>query len=62
MKKIDTNKTKEELNGTIKELKARLLKFKFELNEKSLQDVSQIKKVKKDIARIMTELNRQDSK
>lgn len=62
MKKIETNKTREELNGNLKDQKAKLLKLKFELNEKSLKDVSQIKKVKKDIARILTELNRQNSK
>lgn len=62
MKKIDTNKTKEELSRILKDLKAGLLKLKFELNEKSLKDVSQIKKAKKDIARIMTELNRHNSK
>ncbi len=62
MKRIDINKTREELNGALKEQKAKLLKLKFELNEKSLHDVSQIKKIKKDIARIMTELNRPNLK
>lgn len=36
---------------------AKLLKLKFDLNESKLKDVSQIKKTKKDIARIMTALN-----
>ncbi len=36
---------------------AKLLKLKFDLNENKLKDVSQIKKAKKDIARIMTALN-----
>ena len=62
MKRIDTNKTNEELAGMFKEQKAKLLKLKFELNEKKLKDVSQIKKTKKDIARVMTQLNRHNSK
>ena len=56
MKRIDINKTREELAGMFKEQKAKLLKLKFELNEKRLKDVSQIKKTKKDIARILTAL------
>lgn len=62
MKRIDTNKTREELSAIFEEQKAKLLKLKFELNEKKLKDVSQIKKTKKDIARVMTQLNRQSSK
>ncbi|MBI2064376.1 MAG: 50S ribosomal protein L29 [Candidatus Yanofskybacteria bacterium] len=57
MKRIDTNKTREELTGMFKEQKAKLLKLKFDLNEKKLKDVSQINKTKKDIARVMTALN-----
>lgn len=57
MKRIDTNKTREELAGMFKEQKAKLLKLKFDLNEKKLKDVSQINKTKKDVARIMTALN-----
>ncbi len=57
MKRIDTNKTREELAGMFKEQKAKLLKLKFDLNEKKLKDVSQINKTKKDIARVMTALN-----
>jgi ribosomal protein L29 len=58
MKRIDTNKSREELAAMAGEQKAKLLKLKFELNEKSLKDVSQIKKTKKEIARIMTALNK----
>ena len=63
MKRIDlNNKNKEDLAAMFKEQKAKLMKLKFELNEKVLKDVSQLKKTKKDIARIMTELNHHDSK
>ncbi|MBI2068940.1 MAG: 50S ribosomal protein L29 [Candidatus Yanofskybacteria bacterium] len=55
MKHIDlNNKSKEELSVIFKDQKTKLLKLKFELNEKKLKDVSQIKKVKKDIARVLT--------
>ena len=57
MKRIDTNKTKEELMGIFKDQRAKLLKLKFDLNENKLKDVSQIIKTKKDIARTMTALN-----
>ena len=57
MKRIDTNKTREELACMFKEQKSKLLKLKFELNEKKLKDFSQINKTKKDIARVMTALN-----
>lgn len=57
MKRIDTNKTREELADMFKEQKSKLLKLKFELNEKKLKDFSQINKTKKDIARVMTALN-----
>ena len=56
MKRIDTNKTREELAGMFKEQKAKLLNLKFDLNAKTLKDVSQIRKTKKDIARILTAL------
>ena len=55
MKKLDLqNKTKEELDTMSKDLKAKLLQFNFELGEKRLKDFSQIKKTKKEIARILT--------
>ena len=57
MKRIDTDKTKEELMGIFKDQRAKLLKLKFDLNENKLKDVSQISKTKKDIARTMTALN-----
>ncbi|PIR42031.1 MAG: 50S ribosomal protein L29 [Candidatus Yanofskybacteria bacterium CG10_big_fil_rev_8_21_14_0_10_37_15] len=51
------NKTREELVNMFKNEKTKLSKLKFELNENKLKDASQIKKTKKDIARIMTALN-----
>ena len=59
MKNIETNnKNKEELSAMLKDQEAKLLKLKFDLNEKKLKDVSQIGKTKKDVARILTELNK----
>ena len=55
MKKLDfQNKTNEELIIMLKDLKAKLLQFNFELGEKRLKDFSQVKKTKKEIARILT--------
>lgn len=54
-KKIDLkNKTSEELSTMLKDFKAKLLQFNFELGEKRLKDFSQVKKTKKGIARILT--------
>ena len=59
MKKIDLqNKTKEELNTMLNDLKSKLLQFNFELGEKRLKDFSQVKKTKKEIARILTIYNK----
>ena len=55
MKKTDLqNKTKEELNTMLNDLKSKLLQFNFELGEKRMKDYSQVKKTKKEIARILT--------
>jgi ribosomal protein L29 len=59
MKKIDlNNKTKEELSHTLADLNSKLLKLNFDLADNKLKDVSQLKKTKKDIARVMTMLSR----
>lgn len=50
------NKTIQDLNSLLEEAKAKLVKFSFDLERRNLKDVSQIKKVKKDIARIMTKI------
>lgn len=58
-KNIDLqNKTKEELNIMLNDLKTKLLQFNFELGEKRLKDFSQVKKTKKEIARILTTFNK----
>ncbi len=63
MKKIDLqNKTKEELGTMLKDLKAKLLQFNFELGEKRLKDFSQVGKTKKEIARILTFLKQNGDK
>lgn len=51
-------KSENELNEMLKELQIKLGKLRFELANKSLKDVSQIKKTKKDIARILTATNK----
>lgn len=48
------SKSQNELNEMLKELRIKLGKLRFELANKSLKDVSQLKKTKKDIARILT--------
>ena len=52
------NKTKEELNHLMKDLRSKLLKLNFNMAEKKVKDVSQLKKTKKDMARILTMLNK----
>ena len=53
------SKSKEELNEMLKEQQVKLGKLRFELANKSLKDVSQLKKTKKDIARILTATKQQ---
>ena len=48
------SKSQNELNEMLGELQIKLGKFRFELANKSLKDVSQIGKTRKDIARVMT--------
>ena len=52
------SKSQDELNEMLGELRIKLGKFRFELADKSLKDVSQLKKTKKDIARILTVINK----
>lgn len=61
MKKLDLqNSTKEELNTMLKDMRAKLLQFNFELGEKRLKDFSQVKKTKREIARILTLINKKN--
>lgn len=59
MKKQDfKNKDIQELNQILSELKIKLFKLNFELAEKKLKDFNQLNKTRKEIARILTSLNR----
>lgn len=53
------NKSKDELVAMRRELKAKMMKLNFDLADNKLKDVSQLKKTKKEIARVLTELNKQ---
>lgn len=53
------NKDPRELQMTLKELQVQLGKLRFQLADKALKDFSQIKKTRKDIAKIMTAVNEQ---
>ncbi len=50
------NKSKDELHQLLVDLKAKILKLNFDLADNKVKDVSQVKKTKKDIARILTVL------
>ncbi|OGM97295.1 MAG: 50S ribosomal protein L29 [Candidatus Yanofskybacteria bacterium RIFCSPHIGHO2_01_FULL_39_8b] len=54
-----TNKSRTELNHLLVDLRAKLLKLNFDLADNKVKDVSQIKKTKRDIARVLTMLNNQ---
>lgn len=59
MKSIELqSKSQNELNEMLNELRIKLGKLRFELANKSLKDFSQIKKTKKDVARILTAINK----
>ena len=51
------NKSREELIQMYNELKAKIMKLGFDLAGSKLKDVSQIKKTKVEIARVLTVLN-----
>jgi len=48
------NKTREELDNMLSDLKSKLLKLNFDLADNKVKDVSQVGKTKRDIARILT--------
>ena len=48
------SKSIKELTELLNELKTKMAKLSFELEANALKDTSQIKKAKKDIARILT--------
>jgi ribosomal protein L29 len=53
------NKSREELNQLLADLRSKLLKLNFDLAENKVKDISQMNKTKKDIARILTTLKNQ---
>ena len=52
------NKSEKELLETLKDLRGNLSRFNFQLSDNTLKNSSQIGKTKRDIARIMTALNK----
>ncbi|OGN00344.1 MAG: 50S ribosomal protein L29 [Candidatus Yanofskybacteria bacterium RIFCSPHIGHO2_02_FULL_41_29] len=50
------NKSNDELNRLLADLRSKLLKLNFDLAESKVKDVSQVKKTKKDVARVLTAL------
>ncbi len=50
------NKTDAELSNMLNELRVKLGKMRFELANKTLKNVSEIKTVKRDVARVLTAL------
>lgn len=48
------NKSKDELNLLLVDLRAKILKLNFDLADNKVKDVSQVKKTRKDIARVLT--------
>ena len=57
MKSIELkNRSREELVHMLAELKAKVLKLNFDKADNKIKDTSQFKKIKKDVARVMTEI------
>lgn len=55
MKRFETkNKSREELVASLGEMRAKFSQLHFDKADKKLKDSSQFKKIKKDIARILT--------
>ncbi|HXK40940.1 MAG TPA: 50S ribosomal protein L29 [Candidatus Paceibacterota bacterium] len=50
------NRDVEELSQTLSDIKAKMAKLSFELEANTLKDTSQIRKAKKDLARVLTEI------
>jgi len=57
-KKVNFNDfSNEELNMKLRDLEKQLIVLRMQKNQRMLKDISQIKKAKRDIARIKTILN-----
>jgi len=50
------NKSRDELNHLLVDLRSKILKLNFDLADNKMKDFSQIKKTKRDIARVLTAL------
>ena len=50
------DKTKEELSHNLIDLRAKILKLNFDLADNKVKDFSQVKKTKRDVARVLTAL------
>ncbi len=53
-------KSREELNKTLQELRSRLRQLRFKLASNKVKNVREISQIKKNIARILTLLNKQE--
>ena len=58
-KTLYKDKPKKELVDSLKDKRASLVKLRFQTTGSRVKNVKEIKNLKKDIARVMTELNRQ---
>ncbi len=56
------NKAEPELQNMLEGLRVKLGKIRFELTNKTLKNISEIKQVKKDIARVLTAFNTKHGK
>lgn len=54
------NSNKEELHKLFVDLKRKFFNIRFQKSEGNLSDTSQIRKVRKDIARVLTVFNERD--
>ena len=58
-KTLYKDKPKKELVDSLKDKRASLVKLRFQTTGSRVKNVKEIKNLKRDIARVMTELNRQ---
>ena len=56
------SKSPEELEKTLLELKEKLRGLRFELSASQIEDIREVRKTKRDIARVLTILNNKDQK
>lgn len=60
MKRFETsNKSREELAAALTDLRAKLVQISFDWAEKKLKDTTELRKTRKDIARILTAMKNQ---